>query len=54
MFKLYLLPLVLLGGLAIAADESLDEPLVMLKGDITKAQFMELSLIHISEPTRPY
>ena len=29
MFKLYLLPLVLLGGLAIAADESLDEPLVL-------------------------
>ena len=41
MFKRYLLPLVLLGGVAIAADESLDEPLVMLKGDITKAQFME-------------
>ena len=41
MFKLYLLPMVLLGGLAIAADESLDEPLVLLKGDVTKAQFME-------------
>ena len=41
MFKRYLLPLVLLGGVAIAADESLDESLVMLKGDITKAQFME-------------
>ncbi|MCK2085498.1 EF-hand domain-containing protein [Aeromonas sp. 3925] len=41
MFKRYLLPLVLLGGVAIAADESLDEPLVLLKGDVTKAQFME-------------
>ena len=25
-------------GLAIAADESLDEPLVLLKGDVTKAE----------------
>ena len=41
MFKHYLLPLVLLGGAAIAADESLDEPLVQLKGDVTRAQFME-------------
>lgn len=41
MFKRYLLPLVLLGGVAIAADESLDEPLMFMKGDITKAQFME-------------
>ncbi|MFM4805090.1 EF-hand domain-containing protein [Aeromonas bivalvium] len=41
MLKFYLLPMVLLGGLAIAADESLDEPLMFIKGDITKAQFME-------------
>lgn len=41
MFKLYLLPLALLGGVAIAVDESLDEPLMFIKGDITKAQFME-------------
>ena len=41
MLKFYLLPMVLLGGLAIAADESSDEPLMFIKGDITKAQFME-------------
>ncbi|MGU5536215.1 EF-hand domain-containing protein [Aeromonas caviae] len=41
MLKFYLLPMVLLGGLAIAADESIDEPLMFIKGDITKAQFME-------------
>ena len=41
MFKRYLLPLALLGGVAIAADESLDEPLMFIKGDVTKAQFME-------------
>lgn len=41
MFKFYLLPMVLLGSLAIAADESIDEPLMFIKGDITKAQFME-------------
>ena len=40
-FKRYLLPLALLGGVAIAADESLDEPLMFIKGDITRAQFME-------------
>lgn len=41
MLKLYLLPLALLGGLAVAADEFFDEPLVLIKGDLTKAQFME-------------
>ncbi|MFM4702927.1 EF-hand domain-containing protein [Aeromonas bivalvium] len=41
MFKRYLLPLVLLGGVAIAADEYLDEPLMFIEGDITQAQFME-------------
>ncbi|QSE75403.1 EF-hand domain-containing protein [Aeromonas media] len=41
MFKRYLLPLALLGGVAIAADENLDEPLMFIKGDVTKAQFME-------------
>lgn len=41
MLKFYLLPMVLLGGLALAADESIDEPLMFIKGDITKAQFME-------------
>ena len=41
MLKFYLLPMVLLGGFAIAADESIDEPLMFIKGDITKAQFME-------------
>lgn len=41
MLKFYLLPMVLLGGLAIAADESIDEPLMFIKGDITKVQFME-------------
>ncbi|HDX8366907.1 TPA: EF-hand domain-containing protein [Aeromonas dhakensis] len=41
MLKFYLLPMVLLGGLAIAADESIDEPLMFIKGDITKIQFME-------------
>lgn len=35
MFKRYLLPLVLLGGVAIAADEYLDEPLMFIEGDIT-------------------
>ncbi|CAB5691964.1 EF hand [Aeromonas hydrophila] len=41
MLKFYLLPMVLLGGFALAADESIDEPLMFIKGDITKAQFME-------------
>ncbi|EKB21127.1 hypothetical protein [Aeromonas veronii] len=41
MLKFYLLPMVLLGGFAIAADESIDEPLMFIKGDISKAQFME-------------
>ncbi|WP_421258243.1 EF-hand domain-containing protein [Aeromonas sp. 600886] len=41
MLKFYLLPMVLLSGFAIAADESIDEPLMFIKGDITKAQFME-------------
>ncbi len=41
MLKFYLLPLVLLGGAALAAEEPLDEPMMLIKGDITKAQFME-------------
>lgn len=40
MFKPYLLPLLLLGGMAAAATPpASDEP--MIKGDITKAQFMD-------------
>ena len=41
MLKFYLLPLVLLGCAALAAEEPLDEPMMLIKGDITKAQFME-------------
>ena len=39
MFKPYLLSLALLSGLSVAADEPPGEPLI--KGDISKAQFME-------------
>ena len=41
MFKQYLLSLALLSGAALAAEEPLDEPMMFMKGDITKAQFME-------------
>lgn len=41
MFKHYLLSLSLLGGVALAAEDPLDEPMMLIKGDMTKAQFME-------------
>ncbi|MFM5880499.1 EF-hand domain-containing protein [Aeromonas sanarellii] len=41
MFKQYLLSLALLSGAALAAEDPLDEPMMFMKGDITKAQFME-------------